>query len=280
MITGRYTHRPGAGPEPGAPGGTPAPTPEGDRPWPLSLRRRTLLLAAPALLLSGQGVRPLPPDGGRARCWKRRHRLTTRRRSSWRATRWRPNTRGRHPPAHAPERHPRGPGRGLPRPRRGRFRTGRLTVTGLVERPPGPVARRDLRAMPARTQITRHDCVEGWSCIAEWTGVAAVPVLDLARPRRGAVPVLPLMTRPSGGSRGRSSTGSPWTSATRSTPDDPGLGDERGGACRWRTGRPCGCGWSGSSATRWPSTHAIAVVPRSRIRGLLEERGYDWYAGI
>jgi DMSO/TMAO reductase YedYZ molybdopterin-dependent catalytic subunit len=25
--------------------------------------------------------------------------------------------------------------------------------------------------MPARTQITRHDCVEGWSAIGKWTGV-------------------------------------------------------------------------------------------------------------
>ena len=28
-----------------------------------------------------------------------------------------------------------------------------------------------LRAMPHRTQITRHDCVEGWSAIGKWTGV-------------------------------------------------------------------------------------------------------------
>ena len=25
--------------------------------------------------------------------------------------------------------------------------------------------------MPSRTQITRHDCVEGWSAIGQWTGV-------------------------------------------------------------------------------------------------------------
>ncbi len=29
----------------------------------------------------------------------------------------------------------------------------------------------ELKAMPSRTQITRHDCVEGWSAIGEWTGV-------------------------------------------------------------------------------------------------------------
>ena len=32
--------------------------------------------------------------------------------------------------------------------------------------------------MPARTQITRHDCVEGWSCIGKWSGVQLAAVLD------------------------------------------------------------------------------------------------------
>ncbi len=31
----------------------------------------------------------------------------------------------------------------------------------------------DLRDAPVRTQITRHDCVEGWSSIAEWRERAA-----------------------------------------------------------------------------------------------------------
>ena len=34
--------------------------------------------------------------------------------------------------------------------------------------------------MPSRTQITRHDCVEGWSCIAKWTGTPLSLVLDQA----------------------------------------------------------------------------------------------------
>jgi DMSO/TMAO reductase YedYZ molybdopterin-dependent catalytic subunit len=38
-----------------------------------------------------------------------------------------------------------------------------------------------LQAMPSRTQITRHDCVEGWSCIAKWTGVPLSLILDEAR---------------------------------------------------------------------------------------------------
>ena len=57
----------------------------------------------------------------------------------------------------------------------------RLEVGGLVERPLS-ISYRDLMALPARTQITRHDCVEGWSCIAKWTGVPLSAILDQARP--------------------------------------------------------------------------------------------------
>jgi DMSO/TMAO reductase YedYZ molybdopterin-dependent catalytic subunit len=58
----------------------------------------------------------------------------------------------------------------------------RLAVTGLVENPLS-LSREQLHAMPARSQITRHDCVEGWSCIAEWTGVPLSAVLAMARPK-------------------------------------------------------------------------------------------------
>ena len=50
------------------------------------------------------------------------------------------------------------------------FADWKLEVDGLVERPMS-LSLADLRAMPSRTQITRHDCVEGWSCIGKWTGV-------------------------------------------------------------------------------------------------------------
>ena len=32
--------------------------------------------------------------------------------------------------------------------------------------------------MPSRTQITRHDCVEGWSAIGKWKGVPLAAILD------------------------------------------------------------------------------------------------------
>jgi DMSO/TMAO reductase YedYZ molybdopterin-dependent catalytic subunit len=50
------------------------------------------------------------------------------------------------------------------------FADWRLVVDGLVTRPLAlPLGR--IRRLPARTQITRHDCVEGWSAIGKWTGV-------------------------------------------------------------------------------------------------------------
>ena len=49
------------------------------------------------------------------------------------------------------------------------FADWRLEVGGLVERPM-KLWLADLRALPSRSQITRHDCVEGWSCIGKWTG--------------------------------------------------------------------------------------------------------------
>jgi DMSO/TMAO reductase YedYZ molybdopterin-dependent catalytic subunit len=55
----------------------------------------------------------------------------------------------------------------------------RLKITGLVNKELS-LSLADLRNMPSRTQITRHDCVEGWSCIAKWTGAQLGPVLDQA----------------------------------------------------------------------------------------------------
>lgn len=59
------------------------------------------------------------------------------------------------------------------------FTDWRLEVGGLVERPLS-LTREQLQAMPSRTQITRHDCVEGWSTIAKWTGTPLSHVLDQA----------------------------------------------------------------------------------------------------
>jgi len=65
------------------------------------------------------------------------------------------------------------------------FRDWRIEVGGLVEHPLS-LSMAQLRAMPSRTQITRHDCVEGWSCIGEWTGTQLGLVLAAAKPKAEA----------------------------------------------------------------------------------------------
>ena len=50
-----------------------------------------------------------------------------------------------------------------------------LDVVGLVQMPRS-WSLAALKELPSRTQITRHDCVEGWSAIGKWTGV---PLGDL-----------------------------------------------------------------------------------------------------
>ena len=60
-----------------------------------------------------------------------------------------------------------------------RFADWRLAVGGLVERPL-TLSLADLRALPNRSQITRHDCVEGWSAIGQWTGPMLGNVLKAA----------------------------------------------------------------------------------------------------
>jgi len=61
----------------------------------------------------------------------------------------------------------------------------RLKVFGLVEKPLA-LSLSELRALPSRTQITRHDCVEGWSCVGKWKGAPLGPLLDQAKPKANA----------------------------------------------------------------------------------------------
>jgi DMSO/TMAO reductase YedYZ molybdopterin-dependent catalytic subunit len=65
------------------------------------------------------------------------------------------------------------------------FRGYRLIVDGLVERPQ-KLALAELRAAGERTQITRHDCVEGWSAIGKWRGVPLSTVIAMAQPKLNA----------------------------------------------------------------------------------------------
>jgi DMSO/TMAO reductase YedYZ molybdopterin-dependent catalytic subunit len=58
----------------------------------------------------------------------------------------------------------------------------RLQVSGLVTKP-ASFTLAALRQLPSRTQITRHDCVEGWSAIGKWKGAKLSALLDMVQVR-------------------------------------------------------------------------------------------------
>lgn len=61
----------------------------------------------------------------------------------------------------------------------------RLKIDGLVNKPM-ELSLADLKKLPSRTQITRHDCVEGWSAIGKWQGVPLGLILQSAGLKPGA----------------------------------------------------------------------------------------------
>ena len=60
-----------------------------------------------------------------------------------------------------------------------KFARWRLRIDGMVQRPLSLSLAR-LMAMPSREQITRHDCVEGWSAIGKWRGTPLRMLLEQA----------------------------------------------------------------------------------------------------
>ena len=61
------------------------------------------------------------------------------------------------------------------------FKDWSLEIGGLVEKPL-KLTLEQINSLPSRTQITRHDCVEGWSAIGKWTGTPLHEVLALVKP--------------------------------------------------------------------------------------------------
>ncbi len=128
-----------------------------------------------------------------------------------------------------------------------------LKVDGLVEQPT-TLTLAQLRAMPSRTQITRHDCVEGWSVIGKWTGVPLAQILAIAKPQAQARYVVFHCAD----TYGKSATKTPTTKASTCwmpiTRKPYWLMTSTASRCRWPTARRYGCAWSGNSATSTPSS--------------------------
>ena len=60
-----------------------------------------------------------------------------------------------------------------------KFADWRLNIQGLVARP-AAFSLDELKQMPVSTQITHLACEEGWSYIAEWSGVRLATILETA----------------------------------------------------------------------------------------------------
>ncbi|HEY8309377.1 MAG TPA: molybdopterin-dependent oxidoreductase [Gemmatimonadaceae bacterium] len=56
-----------------------------------------------------------------------------------------------------------------------------LEVDGLIA-VPARLTLAELRSWPKHTQITKHNCIEGWSAVAEWGGVALSDIVARCRP--------------------------------------------------------------------------------------------------
>lgn len=166
------------------------------------------------------------------------------------------------------------------------FAAYRLRVIGLVENPQS-LSLADLYNIPARTQITRHDCVEGWSCIAKWTGAPLRLVLDEARLKPAAkYLVFHCYDSLGGGLSGPQpyyescdlvDARHPQTILAYAVNDAP-LPVANGAPLRVRIERQLGYKMA-------KFIHTIEVVDdftgfHAGHGGYWEDRGYEWYGGI
>ena len=164
----------------------------------------------------------------------------------------------------------------------------RLKVRGLVEQPM-EFSLADLRAMPSRTQITRHDCVEGWSCIGKWKGVQLSRVLEKVRPKPEARFVMFYSADPM---EDEGPNGLYYESIDMQGAHHPQTilaYDMNDQALSVPMARRCGCATSASSATRWRNTSwrsswskasPISAAARAAIgktRGMNGMRGFSRY---
>jgi DMSO/TMAO reductase YedYZ molybdopterin-dependent catalytic subunit len=166
----------------------------------------------------------------------------------------------------------------------GGFADYRLKIGGLV-RHPLSLSLAELRALPARSQITRHDCVEGWSAIGGWTGVPLGLLLKSAELLPGArYVVFHCFDNLGGGDQGLyyesidlTDAFHPQTILAYDMNGSP-LPVPHGAPLRVRIERQLGY-----KMAKYIS-HIEVVSSFEKIGfgggGFWEDRGYQWYAGI
>ena len=163
----------------------------------------------------------------------------------------------------------------------GDFADWRLAVDGLVERPLA-LSLAELKAMKQRTQITRHDCVEGWSAIGEWTGVPLRDLLRAAGLRAEAKFVVFHCADRLGGEAYYESIDlvdalHPQTIVAH-TLNGAALPVKNGAPLRMRIERQLGYKHA-KYVERIEAVASLAGIGKGK-GGYWEDRGYQWYAGI
>jgi len=164
------------------------------------------------------------------------------------------------------------------------FADWRLQVDGRVARP-AHFSLDELRMMPSRTQITRHDCVEGWSAIAKWTGVPLHEILARVQPEPSARyvvfhcadPMQPNGTQPYYESIDMIDAHHPQTILAYEL-NDAALPIGNGAPIRVRIERQLGYKMA-KYIMRIELVDSYSGI-RGGNGGYWEDRGYAWYAGI
>lgn len=163
------------------------------------------------------------------------------------------------------------------------FRDWKLRVDGLVQAP-AEFTLEQLRAMPSRTQITRHDCVEGWSAIGKWKGVPLSHVLALAQLQPEARYVVFHCADPMWGTPEKYYESIDLEDALHPQTilayelNDEVLPIKNGAPLRVRVERQLGYKMA-KYLMRIEAVSSFADIGGGK-GGYWEDRGYEWYAGI
>ena len=158
----------------------------------------------------------------------------------------------------------------------GDFVDWRLVVNGLVTRP-SSFSLLELKRFPSHSQIINLVCEQGWSYIAEWSGVPLSYVLNLVGVRPEAKYAVFFALDDWWESVDMVDA---WHSQTLLAYDmnGQGLSAGHGAPIRLRLGRELGYK-SGKFLSRITIVDSVKNIGKG-LGGANEEDGYSWYAGI
>jgi DMSO/TMAO reductase YedYZ molybdopterin-dependent catalytic subunit len=156
------------------------------------------------------------------------------------------------------------------------FAAWKLTVDGLVARP-ASFSLADLKSFPSSTQITHQACEEGWSFIAEWTGVPVSYVLNLVGVLPQARYVVSFTFDKKWDSIDMADAWHPQTLFAYGMNGED-LPTRHGAPLRWRIPRQLGFK-SKKYLTRITLTDTMKNIGNGQGSSSLD-KGYAWYGGI